>query len=216
MRLILQSLASRLALLCCVLGVLAVPAARAGGQLYTPLSASVRAALQRSVADEAESRLAFPSRYEADYWIGAMSRRLEKTMPNEADRIAFLRTEHYEASRAGLDPELVLGLIEVESRFDKYAVSRQGARGYMQVMPFWVSQIGNKGQDLFQLRVNLRYGCTILRYYLDLEKGDLFRALGRYNGTLGRAEYPRLVRAAWTNHWALARHKTKNYYLSSE
>ena len=108
----------------------------------------------------------------------------------------------YEATRAGLDPQLVLGLIEYESNFRKYAVSTAGARGYMQVMPFWVRQIGNEGHDLFTLRTNLRYGCTILRYYLDMEKGDLYRALGRYNGSLGRAEYPNAVLAAMQRRWA--------------
>jgi soluble lytic murein transglycosylase-like protein len=121
---------------------------------------------------------------------------------------------HYEATRAGLDPQLVLGLIEVESSFNKYAVSNSGARGYMQVMPFWVKEIGTKGQNLFHLRVNLRYGCAILRHYLDMENGNLFRALGRYNGTLGKSGYPNLVRAAWRNHWAIP-HRTVGKYYSS-
>ena len=97
---------------------------------------------------------------------------------------------HYEATRAGLDPQLVLGVIQVESRFRKYAVSKAGARGYMQVMPFWVDLIGDGKQNLFNLRTNLRYGCTILRHYLDIERGDTFRALGRYNGSLGKSRYP--------------------------
>jgi soluble lytic murein transglycosylase-like protein len=101
--------------------------------------------------------------------------------------LEFLRSVHYEATRAGLDPQLVLGLIQVESGFKKYAVSSAGARGYMQVMPFWVRLIGGRKDNLFHLRMNLRYGCTILKHYLDIEKGDLFRALGRYNGSLGRA-----------------------------
>ena len=107
----------------------------------------------------------------------------------------------YEAARAGLDPQLVLGLIQQESNFRKYAVSSAGARGYMQVMPFWMSQIGNPEHDLFTLRTNLRYGCTILRYYLDVENGDLFRALGRYNGSLGRSEYPSAVVASMQRLW---------------
>jgi soluble lytic murein transglycosylase-like protein len=97
---------------------------------------------------------------------------------------------------------MVLGLIQVESGFRKYAVSQAGARGYMQVMPFWVGLIGQKGNDLFHLRINLRYGCTILRYYLDIEHGDIYRALGRYNGSLGQPEYPNMVRAAWQRQWA--------------
>jgi len=190
-------------------------AAQAGGQIYTPLSASVRAVLQRSVSDQAAPKLAFATQYEADFWLNEMSRRLQKKLPDAAFRMDFLKTVHYEATRAGLDPELVLGLIEVESGFKKYAVSGVGARGYMQVMPFWVNEIGTKEQNLFHLRVNLRYGCTILRHYLDMEKGDLFHALGRYNGTLGKPEYPNLVRAAWRNHWALPRRTASSYYSSA-
>lgn len=198
----------------CVAGMLCAGSAQAGGQIYMPLSASVRTVLQRSVSDQAPLKLAFPTQYEADFWLNTMSRRLKKSMPDDEDRMDFLKTVHYEAARAGLDPELVLGLIEVESHFNKYAISRVGARGYMQVMPFWVTELGMKNQDLFHLRVNLRYGCTILRYYLDMEKGNLYRALGRYNGTLGKSQYPNLVRAAWHNHWALPRRAVSNYYSS--
>jgi soluble lytic murein transglycosylase-like protein len=198
-----------------VFGMLFAGAAQAGGQIYTPLSASVRAVLQRSVSDHASPKLAFATQYEADFWLNEMSRRLQNKLPDAKYRLDFLKTVHYEATRAGLDPELVLGLIEVESSFKKYAVSRVGARGYMQVMPFWVNEIGTKEQDLFHLRVNLRYGCTILRHYLDMEKGDLYRALGRYNGTLGKPGYPNLVRAAWHNHWALPRGSVSNYYSSA-
>jgi soluble lytic murein transglycosylase-like protein len=198
-----------------VFGMLFACGAQAGGQIYTPLSASVRAVLQRSVSDHASPKLAFATQYEADFWLNEMSRRLQYKLPDAKYRLDFLKTVHYEATRAGLDPELVLGLIEVESSFKKYAVSKVGARGYMQVMPFWVSEIGTKEQDLFHLRVNLRYGCTILRHYLDMEKGDLFRALGRYNGTLGKPGYPNLVRAAWHNHWALPRGSVSNYYSSA-
>jgi len=111
---------------------------------------------------------------------------------------------HYEATRAGLDPELVLGLIEVESRFRKYAISVAGARGFMQVMPFWLKLIGRPDDNLFDTRVNLRYGCTILRHYLDTERGDLFRALGRYNGSLGYAKYPNKIKMAWAA-WSKSR-----------
>jgi len=203
------------ALLLLMAGSLFAFDAQAGGQIYTPLSASVRAVLQRSVSDQAAPKLAFATQYEADFWLNAMSRRLQKSMPDAGYRMDFLKTVHYEATRAGLDPELVLGLIEVESSFNKYAVSKVGARGYMQVMPFWVKELGTTDQDLFHLRINLRYGCTVLRYYLDIEKGNLFRALGRYNGTLGKPEYPNLVRAAWHNHWALPRRTVGNYYSSA-
>ncbi|MBI5918709.1 MAG: lytic transglycosylase domain-containing protein [Nitrosomonadales bacterium] len=177
--------------------------ALAGAQQEEQLSASVRSVMQRAVSDQASPRLAFSTQQEADLWLGSMSQRLMKKIPDESSRQDFLKTVHYEATRAGLDPQLVLGLIEVESGFRKYAVSTSGARGYMQVMPFWVRQIGATEQNLFHLRTNLRYGCTILRHYLDVENGDLFRALGRYNGSLGQAEYPNLVKAAWLNHWSL-------------
>ena len=188
-------------------GLLFVSNSFAGAQVYTPLSASVRAVLQRSVSDQAAPKLVFETRHDADAWLHEMSRRLQKRIPDAEYRIDFLSTVHYEANRAGLDPQLVLGLIEVESGFNKYAVSRVGARGYMQVMPFWVKEIGAAEHNLFHLRVNLRYGCTILRHYLDMEKGDLYRALGRYNGSLGHPEYPNMVRAAWHNNWALP-HRT--------
>jgi soluble lytic murein transglycosylase-like protein len=215
MRLTRQSISHYLAIPLFVAGLLFACAAQAGGQIYAPLSASVRAVLQHSVSDQAPLKLAFASQYEADYWLNEMSRRLEKTMPDAEYRMNFLKTVHYEATRAGLDPQLVLGLIEVESSFNKYSVSKSGARGYMQVMPFWVKEIGTKGQNLFHLRVNLRYGCTILRHYLDIEKGNLFRALGRYNGTLGKPEYPNLVRAAWHDHWAMPPRRTVSYRNTS-
>lgn len=134
-------------------------------------------------------------------WLSEMSVRLEKRIPDRDGRLEFLRAVHYEATRAGLDPQLVLGLIQVESGFKKYAVSAAGARGFMQVMPFWIKVIGRGDDNLFHLRTNLRYGCTILRHYLDIEKGDLYRALGRYNGSLGQPQYPNLVRGAWDRNW---------------
>lgn len=176
--------------------------AQAGAQIYEPLSASVKAVMQRAVSDHAAPRLAFASEAEGQAWLAAMGSRLEKRMPNRKERDDFLTTVHYEATRAGLDPQLVLSLIQVESAFKKYALSIVGARGYMQVMPFWVKVLGSKDHNLFHLRINLRYGCTILRHYLDIEKGDYFRALGRYNGSLGQAEYPELVMRAWRGNWA--------------
>lgn len=176
-------------------------AAHAGAQKYEPLAASVQAALHAAVSDRAAPEPDFPSLEEKVNWLAEMSRRLEKRMPDRAGRLEFLKTVYYEAKRAGLDPQLVLGLIQVESGFKKYALSPAGARGYMQVMPFWVGLIGQKDNNLFHLRTNLRYGCTILRHYVDIEKGDLYRALGRYNGSLGRPEYPTMVRAAWERQW---------------
>jgi len=173
----------------------------AGSQIEEPLSNSVRALMQRSVRDKAVPVLTFATEEEGQAWLSEMSARLEKRIPDKTYREDFLRTVHYEASRAGLDPQMVLGLIQVESGFKKYAVSSVGARGFMQVMPFWVRSIGAKDHNLFLLRTNLRYGCTILRHYLDIEGGDLYRALGRYNGSLGKPEYPNLVLGAWRKHW---------------
>lgn len=181
--------------LCCAVG------AQAGTQKEEHLSASVRSMMQRAVSDQAAPKLAFSSQQEAQLWLDEMSQRLAKRIPDAVYRFDLLSTVHYEATRAGLDPHLVLGLIEVESGFRKYAVSKSGARGYMQVMPFWTKAIGARDQNLFHLRTNLRYGCTILRHYVDIEKGDLYRALGRYNGSLGKPEYPNLVKAAWHKHW---------------
>ena len=173
----------------------------AGAQKYEPLAASVQAALHAAVSDRAAPEPHFASIEEKIEWLTEMSRRLERRMPDREARLEFLKAVRYEAQRAGLDPQLVLGLIQVESGFRKHAVSIAGARGYMQVMPFWVGLIGNPDHNLFHLRTNLRFGCTILRHYLDIEKGDLFRALGRYNGSLGRPEYPNMVRAAWEKQW---------------
>lgn len=172
-----------------------------GAQKYEPLSASVQATLHRAIADQAVPVVAFDDEQEARAWLAAMSSRLAKRMPDRVAREEFLLTVHYEARRAGLDPQLVLGLIQVESAFRKYAVSSAGARGYMQVMPFWAKLIGTTDHNLFHLRTNLRYGCTILRHYIDIESGNLFRALGRYNGSLGKPDYPNMVLRAWNGNW---------------
>jgi len=184
----------------------AAPRARAGAQIYEPLADAVRGALAAQIADSRppvrnfdshEERMAFVD------WLEAMSRRLRPRENDELTRLAFLRTLDYESTRAGLDRQMVLGLIQVESNFRKYAISRAGARGYMQVMPFWTKVIGDgDARKLFDMRTNLRYGCVILRHYLDLESGDLFLSLGRYNGSRGRAEYPDAVLAAWKSRWA--------------
>lgn len=175
--------------------------AHAGAQREEALSANVRASLQRALADTAVTRTAFSNPADEAAWLKEMSRRLAKRIPDEAERLEFLTTLHWEASRAGVDPQLMLGLIQVESGFRKYAVSPVGARGYTQVMPFWIKYIGSPDHNLFQLRTNLRYGAIILRHYIDIERGDLYRALGRYNGSLGRPEYPNLVVGAWKRHW---------------
>jgi soluble lytic murein transglycosylase-like protein len=173
----------------------------AGSQIEEPLSNSVKAMMQRSISDKAAPKLMFATPEEGNAWLNEMSQRLKSRIPDVAYREDLLRTVHYEATRAGLDPQMVLGLIHVESGFKKYAVSSAGARGFMQIMPFWPRSIGASDHNLFLLRTNLRYGCTILRHYLDIERGDLYRALGRYNGSLGQPQYPNMVLAAWRKHW---------------
>jgi soluble lytic murein transglycosylase-like protein len=171
----------------------------AGAQIDEPLADQVRTALAAAVADGAPPQPRFDAideRLAYLRWLGAMSERLKRRKSEHAVRVEFLETVWYEAKRAGLEPALVLGLIQVESGFRKYAISTAGARGYMQVMPFWARTIGNGDAGaLFHLQTNLRFGCVILRHYLDRERGDLFLALGRYNGSRGRAEYPNAVLA---------------------
>jgi soluble lytic murein transglycosylase-like protein len=174
--------------------------ARGGAQVEEPLANSVRSALSAAVLDAAPPRPFFDSiddRLRYLRWLGEMSERLKRRKSEHATRVEFLETLWYESRRAGLEPELVLGLIQVESGFRKYAVSRAGALGYMQVMPFWSRLIGDgDAARLFHMQANLRFGCVILRHYLDMERGDLFLALGRYNGSRGRPEYPNAVFAA--------------------
>jgi soluble lytic murein transglycosylase-like protein len=171
-----------------------------GAQVEEPLANSVRSALSAAVLDAAPPRPSFESiddRLQYLRWLGEMSERLKRRKSEHATRVEFLETLWYESRRAGLEPELVLGLIQVESGFRKYAVSRAGAIGYMQVMPFWSRLIGDgDAARLFHMQANLRFGCVILRHYLDMERGDLFLALGRYNGSRGRTEYPDAVFAA--------------------
>lgn len=168
---------------------------------YEQLAANTQTIILHETSDQAASYTEYAAVADNVTWLINMSRRLEKYIPDLLEREAFLRTVYYEATRAGLDPQLVLSVIQVESGFKKYAVSHAGARGYMQVMPFWVGVIGHQDHNLFHLRLNLRYGCTILRHYLDKEKGDYFRALGRYNGSLGAASYPQLVFSKWQTTW---------------
>ena len=174
----------------------------AGNQVEERLSDSARSSLQASIADRAVPVLSFDSGSDnAHKWIFEMSARLQRRIPDRKTRTELLKTVHHEARRNGLDPQLVLGVMEIESGFRKYAVSSSGARGYMQVMPFWIRVIGEPHHNLFALRTNLRYGCVILRHYLNIENGDYFRALGRYNGSLGRPEYPDAVHTAWRGRW---------------
>lgn len=175
--------------------------AAAGNQKEEALADSVRIALSRAVTDANPPRPQFvhiEDRIHYLRWLGEMSERSKKRLPDWQSRREFLETVWYEAKRAGLEPALVLGLIQVESAFRKYAVSPVGAQGLMQVMPFWTRVIGDGDRSkLFHMQTNLRYGCSILRMYLDMEGGNLYLALGRYNGSRGQAEYPNAVLAAW-------------------
>ena len=171
--------------------------ARAGAQIEEPLADAVRTALSAAIANHAPPIPEFAdtdARLRYLRWLGAMSERLEKKKPEWNVRKEFLQTVWYESRRAGLETSLVLGLIQVESNFRKYAVSGVGARGYMQVMPFWARLIGDgDAAMLFHMQTNLRFGCVILRHYLDRERGDLAMALGRYNGSRGKVRYPNAV-----------------------
>jgi len=174
----------------------------AGGQLEEPLADSVRTALSSAIANSAppvpefaniESRLTYLR------WLTASNDLLRRYKTELQSRTDFLQTVWYESKRAGLDVNLVLGLVQVESAFRKFAVSVVGARGYMQIMPFWSRLIGDgDASKLFHMQTNLRFGCVILRHYLDRENGNLFMALGRYNGSRGKPEYPNAVLAAAT------------------
>ena len=172
----------------------------AGAQVEEPLADAVRSALSAAIANSAPPKPAFETmeiRLAYLRWLGDMSNRLKKRKAEHLTRVEFLETVWYESKRAGLEPSLVLGLIQVESGFRKYAISSVGARGYMQVMPFWARLIGDGDVSrLFHMQTNLRFGCVIMRHYLTMEKGDLFLGLGRYNGSRGRAEYPNAVFAS--------------------
>jgi soluble lytic murein transglycosylase-like protein len=173
----------------------------AGAQRYEPLSDSVRTALSSAILDQRPPRVSIPdikARLAYLEWLGEMSERMKKRIPDFQTRRELLETIYYESKRAGLDPALMLGLIQVESGFRKFAISTAGARGLTQVMPFWSGLIGDgDAKKLFNAQVNVRYGCVVFRHYLDTENGDYFRALGRYNGSLGRADYPNMVLGAW-------------------
>ena len=169
-----------------MLALLAVPAYSAPADDPDP----VLRELLRRAANEADS---FVDQFDAEVWLTDMSTRLQRQVSDPEERLEILKTVHYEAKRADLAPELVLAVIDVESNFDRFAISVAGARGLMQVMPFWLNEIGRPDDNLLRINTNLRFGCTILKYYLDMENGDLVRALGRYNGSLGSTRYPNKV-----------------------
>lgn len=184
-------------------GWLGTAAVHAGGQVEEPLADSVRSALSAAIASGAPPVPEFTDinrRLAYLRWLGAMSDRLRKKKPDFQTRIEFLQTVWYESRRAGLDTTMVMGLIQVESAFRKFAISPVGARGYMQIMPFWSRLIGDgDAGKLFHMQTNIRFGCVILRHYLDRERGDTYLALGRYNGSRGKPQYPNAVFAAAKN-----------------
>jgi soluble lytic murein transglycosylase-like protein len=186
--------AARRIALSCILTALLVPGIGVAEQFPDP---ELREVL-RAAANAADS---FPDRYDAEVWLTDMSRRLQRQVRDPDERISILLRVHFEATRVGLHPELILAVIEVESNFDRYAISVSGALGLMQVMPFWLDEIGRQDDNLLHVDTNLRYGCAILRFYLDKENGDLRRALGRYNGSLGRRRYPNKVIDRLSRKW---------------
>ncbi|HEB56003.1 MAG TPA: lytic transglycosylase domain-containing protein [Gammaproteobacteria bacterium] len=181
-----------IALICVLLSITQVKAAP-----VATTDNALRLLLIKAINDSSS----FNDRFEAEVWLVDMSARLASRVPDAAKRISMLRQIHYEATRAGLYPELVLAVIDVESNFNRYAISRTGAMGLMQIMPFWLDEIGKPGDNLFDLKTNLRLGCTILRYYMDKEKDDLTRALARYNGSLGSHRYTKKVYHALDSRW---------------
>ena len=174
----------------------------ASSAAYAGPTGEPSAALRSLMATALQAPDGFVDRYDAEVWLVDMSGRLKRFMPDVAARISFLRMLHEEATRAKLSPELVLAVIQIESRFDRFAISRSGAEGYMQIMPFWIEEIGGKGDNLFHTRTNLRMGCNILRYYLDKTHDDWVKALARYNGSSGRVDYPYKVLRALNGRWS--------------
>lgn len=182
-------------LLMAVLAFMALPlAANTKSQEPDPV---LRALLMEAV----EQSDTFEHPFDAEVWLTDMSTRLARFMPDAEERLNFLRAVHREAALAELSPELVLAVIQIESAFDRFALSYAGARGYMQVMPFWVKEIGRPEDNLFVMDTNLRYGCTILRHYLNVEKGNVSKALARYNGSVGKWWYPNRVLKAYRQRW---------------
>lgn len=162
-----------------------------------PIDDELREQLKHAIAN-ADS---FEDRFDAEVWLTAMSHKLKRYVKDHEERLHILRLVHREAKRADLEPELVLAVIQIESAFNPYAVSVVGAQGMMQVMPFWKKEIGRPDDNLIDLETNLRYGCTILRHYIDREKGNIAPGLARYNGSYGRDKYPRKVMGAWFDRW---------------
>lgn len=186
--------------------MLLLPLITAASSSWAGAAAAHDPELRKALLEAVSNAGSFNDRFEAEVWLMDMSNRLEKSyfnrfIPDKEVRLEFLRLVHQEATRAELPPELVLALIQVESAFQRFAISRVGARGYMQIMPFWKKEIGRVEDNLMHPPTNLRYGCTILRHYLNKEKGNWVRALARYNGSLGKTVYPEKVMSAWQKNW---------------
>jgi soluble lytic murein transglycosylase-like protein len=157
--------------------------------------------MRRALIKAIDSSDSFKDRFDAEVWLTDMSQRLESRVKNPKERLTILKTVHHEALRAKLEPELILAIIDVESRYDRFAISSAGAQGLMQIMPFWLDEIGHPDDNLFAISTNIRLGCAILKYYLKMENGNLARALARYNGSVGQLWYPRLVFGALSSRW---------------
>lgn len=197
-----QCLLPSVILLMVLLLSLSCPAAETGAtEKNSGYRTQVDEKLKNLLIEAIEDTTGFTDRFDAEVWLMDMSTRMAKQVPDPRERLEILKHVHREASRVDLQPELVLAVIHVESNFDHYAISSVGARGLMQIMPFWLREIGHPNDNLFDIQTNLRFGCTILSYYLKVEKGDLFRALGRYNGSLGKARYPNKVFKAMSSRW---------------
>lgn len=165
----------------------------AGNQKYEKMKEETVLLMKQNVSDSSPKISSFATKEEEDRWVNKNSAKIANIIVDSNYRNELLRSIHYEATRAGLEPELILGLIYIESRFNKYSISNQNARGLMQIMPFWVDIIGENSHNVFNIRTNLRYGCTILRHYTEIENGNIIKALARYNGSIGKTDYPNKV-----------------------
>ena len=191
----------KLAIRCCLTALLLASGGASFAATTERPDDELRTQLIKAI-NEADS---FKDRFDAEVWLLDMSTRLKSRVPDNAERLELLKNVHYEATKAGLHPEMVLAVINVESNFNRWAISNVGAQGLMQIMPFWLKEIPNAGDNLFDIRTNLRFGCTILKHYLDKEKGDFNRALARYNGSLGKVWYPNRVFDTLRTRWFRSR-----------
>jgi soluble lytic murein transglycosylase-like protein len=182
-------------------GILLAVALLPGHNAWAATQERPDADMRASLIAAIKSSDSFVDRFDAEVWLTDMSSRLQSRVEDPQERLLILREIHYEARRSGLDPELVLALINVESNFDRFAISNAGARGLMQIMPFWLEELGRPDDNLFDINTNLRFGCTILNIYLEREKGDMRRALARYNGSVGQNWYPQLIYKALRRTW---------------